>query len=65
MACRSAIGGRPAPSSVVIEMGCIFRRTKRLGDDTISTSSNSGASLSRRVWRRLRPKQPRRWVVPA
>ena len=35
-------------------MGLIFRRTKRLDDDTDLNVSKSGASLSRRVGRRLR-----------
>ena len=34
-------------------MGLIFRRTKRLDDDTDLNVSKSGASLSRRVGRRL------------
>jgi hypothetical protein len=34
MACPSATGAEPAPSSVAIEMGFIIRRTKRLGDNT-------------------------------
>jgi hypothetical protein len=35
-------------------MGLIFRRTKRLGDDTDLNVSKSGGSLSRRVGKRLR-----------
>jgi len=35
-------------------MGLIFRRAKRIDDDTDANLSKSGATVSRRVGRRLR-----------